>query len=238
VRSAATRNRRRTDEDEQFDRPAGRRPWWWRILLRRPTDSVAVLVVVASATAIIVNAAYLQHGRHPAPMFALRPLPVAAAAPAPDIVGVIARPREPAAEERHEGAPAHGHAEPAERGRSISAVAPPAAAPHRDPIAELLAAHQAPAQAQPVPTQAPARQAVLAPPRHADTPMRPSRQVLAVQRALSEFGYGQIKPTGVFDAGTRLAIQRFERDHNLPVNGEISNDVKRELATLTGHPID
>ncbi len=236
MRNAATRNRRRTDDDEEFDRPAGRRPWWWRILLRRPTDSVAVLVVVASATAIIVNAAYLQHGRHPAPMFALRPLPVAAAAP--DIVGVIARPREPAAEERHEGASAHGHAEPAERGRSISAAAPPAAAPHRDPIAELLAAHQAPAQAQPVPTQAPARQAVLAPPRHADMPMRPSRQVLAVQRALSEFGYGQLKPTGVYDAETKAAIQRFEREHDLAVTDEISEPMKRTLANLTGRALD
>jgi len=237
VRNAATRSRRRTDDDEEVDRPTGRRPWWWRILLRRPTDSVAVLVVVASATAIMVNAAYLQHGRHPAPMFALRPLPVAAAAPAPDIVGVIARPREPV-EERHEGASTHGRAEPAEHGRSISAAAPTAAPPHRDPIAELLTTHQAPAQAQPVPTQAPARQTALAPPRHADMPMRPSRQVLAVQRALSEFGYGQLKPTGVYDAETKAAVQRFEREHDLPVTDEISEPMKRSLANLTGRALD
>src|SRR3974390_1822890 len=137
------RNRRRTDDDEEFDRPAAPRPWWWRALLRRPTDSVAVLVALASLTAIVVNAAYLQHGRHPAPLFALRPLPVAAAAPAPDIVGVIARPHEPAAEERHEGASAHEH------GRGVSAASPAPAVPHRDPIAELLATRQAPAQPQP-----------------------------------------------------------------------------------------
>ena len=237
MRNAATRNRRRTDDDEESDRRTARRPWWWRILLRRPTDSVAVLVVVASATAIIVNAAYLQHGRHPAPMFALRPLPVAAAATAPDIVGVVAHPREPA-EERREGASARGHAEPAERGRGVSAASAAPAAPHRDPIAELLATHQAPAQPQPAQTQTPARQAALAPPHHAEAAMRPSRQVLAVQRALSEFGYGQLRPTGVYDAETKAAVQRFEREHDLPVTDEISEPMKRALAGLTGRALD
>jgi len=65
-----------------------------------------------------------------------------------------------------------------------------------------------------------------------------SPQILAVQRALSEFGYGQIKTTGVYDADTRLAIQRFERDRRLPITGEMSDRVVRELAAITGRPLD
>ncbi len=226
------RNRRRRDDDED-DRPAAPRPWWWRLLLRRPRDSVAVLVVVASATAIVVNAAYLQHGRHTAPMFALRPLPVAAAAS--DIVGVVTHPRATAPEEaRHEATPPR-------------APAAAAASPRKDPIAELLAAHPGPAPVQPQAQSQPhppssVRQAALAPPQPVEPPARllarPSRQVLAVQRALSEFGYGQLKPTGINDADTRLAVQRFEQDHNLPVTGEITEPMKRALANLVGHPLD
>jgi len=67
---------------------------------------------------------------------------------------------------------------------------------------------------------------------------QPSHQVLAVQRALSEFGYGQLKPTGIVDAETRAAVQRFERDRKLPVTGEISEVVKRELANLAGHDLN
>lgn len=240
MRSAAIRNRRRADDDEELDRPAARRPWWWRILLRRPIDSAAVLVALASATAIVVNAAYLQHGRHPAPMFALRPLPVAAAA-SPDIVGVVAHPREPAPDQRHDGP----HGQPAERARTTP-TSPSSAAPHRDPIAELLATHpmqpqQSQSQSQPVP-----RQAVLRPPEPVPRPAepsarpsdRPSRHVLAVQRALSEFGYGQLKLTGVYDAETKAAVQRFEREHNLPVTDDISEATKRALAGLTGREIN
>jgi hypothetical protein len=235
VRNAARRNRRRADDDEDDARPAARRPWWWRILLRRPTDSVAVLIAVAAATAIGVNAAYLQRGRHPAPMFALRPLPVAAAAS--DIVSAVAHPRMPPPDERHEVAPAHPHSAPA-----IAAASPAKPAAHKDPIAELLTTRPAPSQSQPSPPQPPAQVAVAPPARPVEPPARlltqPSRQVLAVQRALSEFGYGQLKPTGVYDAETKAAVQRFEREHKLPVTDEISEPMKRALATLAGRALD
>ena len=51
----------------------------------------------------------------------------------------------------------------------------------------------------------------------------PSKQVLAIQRALADFGYGQIKPTGVYDRGDARAIEKFERDRRLPVTGQISD---------------
>lgn len=66
----------------------------------------------------------------------------------------------------------------------------------------------------------------------------PSKQVIAVQRALSEFGYGQIKPTGIVDPETQSAIQKFERERKLPVTGQLSHRVVRELAALTGRPLE
>jgi len=116
---------------------------------------------------------------------------------------------------------------------------PPAAAARKDPIADLIAqrpVQQAAMQPQPVPP------APLPQPRQEPAPslasLHVSPKVLAVQRALSDFGYGQIRPTGLYDADTKLAIQRFERDRRLPITGEMSDRVLRELAALTGRPLD
>jgi len=59
-----------------------------------------------------------------------------------------------------------------------------------------------------------------------------------VQRALSDYGYGQIKPTGVVDAETQIAIERFERERRLPVTGQPSDRVVRELAAIIGRPLE
>jgi hypothetical protein len=67
---------------------------------------------------------------------------------------------------------------------------------------------------------------------------QPSPKVTAVQRALSEYGYGQIKPTGVVDEATAAAIQKFEREHKLPVTGHISDKLVSQLAALVGHPLN
>jgi peptidoglycan hydrolase-like protein with peptidoglycan-binding domain len=66
----------------------------------------------------------------------------------------------------------------------------------------------------------------------------PSPRVAAIQRALADFGYGQIKPNGVLDGGTQAAIEKFERERKLPVTGQISDRLARELSTLTGRPLD
>jgi len=221
------RQRQRADEDDEgLDRPSVSRPWWWRLLLRRPRDTFAFLVLTGAAGAIVINGVWLQHGRHPAPIFAVHALPVAAAR---DNVGAVHRLR------AVDLAPPHRDL--VELPRPRPAAAPATVVARKDPIAELLTdhpaasphvppAHQPPVAANP-PAQAPSR-ALAA----------PSRQVLAAQRALSEYGYGQLKPTGIYDAETRAAIQRFEQDRKLPVTGELSEAVKRELATLTGRNIE
>jgi hypothetical protein len=65
-----------------------------------------------------------------------------------------------------------------------------------------------------------------------------ARRVASVQRALTEFGYGQLKPTGAIGADTQAAIQKFERERRMPVTGQISDRLVRELAFLTGRPIE
>ncbi len=82
-------------------------------------------------------------------------------------------------------------------------------APRNDPIAELISSSIPP----------------------------PSR-VVAVQRVLSAFGYGQIRPSGIVDAATRVAIGKFESDHKLPVTGRLSDRLLSELGAMIGHPID
>jgi hypothetical protein len=247
VPSASLQRRRRTHEDdEEYDRPAASRPWWWRALLARPRDTLACLIAGGAAIAIIVNGVFLQHGPHPAPIFSIKPLPVAASR---DTVGSLQRPR--AADQdaaRRDALPVPPRSAAVELPRPRPVSAPAAAPSRRDPIAELLAGHGT--QPNPVPhvqhqaavPAPPAAQPAPQPPAPAPAPSRslaqPSRQVLAVQRALSEFGYGQLKPTGLMDDETRRVIEAFQREHNLPVNGELNDQVKHELASMVGHDLN
>lgn len=66
----------------------------------------------------------------------------------------------------------------------------------------------------------------------------PSPRIAAVQRALSDYGYGQVKPSGTLDGPTSAAIEKFEREHRLPVTGRISDRLLGQLAVLVGHPIE
>jgi peptidoglycan hydrolase-like protein with peptidoglycan-binding domain len=66
----------------------------------------------------------------------------------------------------------------------------------------------------------------------------PSKKVAAVQRALSEYGFGQIQATGVMNPETETAIQKFERDRKLPVTGQVSDRLLRDLTGITGRPLD
>ncbi len=65
-----------------------------------------------------------------------------------------------------------------------------------------------------------------------------TRRIAAVQRALTEYGYGQLKPTGVIGTDTQAAIQKFEKDRKLPVTGQLSDRLVKDLVVLTGRPIE
>lgn len=66
----------------------------------------------------------------------------------------------------------------------------------------------------------------------ADVPA--SSRVVAVQRALSKLGYGPVKASGIPDLQTREAIRHFERDRRLPVDGNVSDTLVRELSVISG----
>ena len=66
----------------------------------------------------------------------------------------------------------------------------------------------------------------------------PSPRIAAVQRALSEYGYGQIKPSGMLDEPTSDAIEKFEREKKLPITGRVSDRLVSELVTMVGHPLE
>ena len=200
-----------------------------RILLHSPKDMVAGALAFAAVSAIIANALFLQTGHHPAPMFGtvvvMPPAGQAAAA------GPLPRPRPLEADALLSDSkmsaidPKPVEAKPAER---------PAEPRSADPLGNLVKA----ATAQP-----PAPSSVLRPPAPVPVATRAEsisglRRVAAVQRALTEYGYGQLKPTGTVGSDTQAAIQRFERERKLPVTGQMSDRLVRELAAAIGHPIE
>src|SRR5262249_30087412 len=79
---------------------------------------------------------------------------------------------------------------------------------------------------------------VVRPPAPVPVPATGARRLAAVQRALSEYGYGQLKPTGAMTAETQAAIQNFERARKLPVTGQVSDRLVGELNAVIGRPIE
>jgi len=201
-----------------------------RILLHSPKDMVAGLLAFAAVSAIVANALFLQAGRHPSPMFGtMVALPAVAVTPA----SPLPRPRPVEAAARV--------ADPEPR------VVEPRGADHKsdarsdhksDPMTSLVKAMAVPQPAPsgvarpPAPIPASSRNETIA---H-QTPA--SRRVAAVQRTLTEYGYGQLKPTGTIGSDTQAAIQKFERERKLPVTGQMSDRLVRELTAMIGHPIN
>jgi peptidoglycan hydrolase-like protein with peptidoglycan-binding domain len=68
--------------------------------------------------------------------------------------------------------------------------------------------------------------------------LAPSNRVLAVQRVLTDYGYGQIRPTGVAGADTEEAIKKFERSKKMPVTGALSDQLVKALSEMSGQRID
>jgi hypothetical protein len=221
---------RQIDDDDEMPRPRRRRSaavvaleadsergLVMRILLHSPKDMVAGALAFAAVSATIANALFLQAGPHPSPMFGSVVALPAVAIP----VSPLPRPR------------------PVEVAKTADAPAPemkPAEPKANDPLGNLVKATSAPAAA---PSNIPRPPAPI--PSHAEamaTPVSGSRRVAAVQRTLTEYGYGQLKPTGTVGSDTQAAIQKFERERKIPVTGQMSDRLVRELTAMVGHPID
>ncbi len=208
-----------------------------RMLLHSPKDMVAGLIAFAAVSAIIGNAIFLQAGRHPSPMFGssvVVPLPLPATVnllPKPRPADATLRPSDAKLDPRLlDARPVDGKADKADKpAESRAASADPMAGPVKStatPPANSAAVARPPA---PIPNAArdPLGDLIVN-----------SRRVASVQRALTEYGYGQLKPTGTVGSDTQAAIQRFERERKLPVTGQVNDRMVRELATVTGRPIE
>jgi peptidoglycan hydrolase-like protein with peptidoglycan-binding domain len=217
---------------------------------QHPREFVGLVTATVALFAIVANALFLQKGPHPAPIFATRPLLQQQAALVPRLQSapsnLVAEPgnqgrlqlitniqRELARKGFYDG-PADGiwGAKTDTAVRDFIQVSGLKANPDAsDGLLRAIAASNV------KPSSASA--ASIAPPADAIAKLiTPSKRVTAVQRALADFGYGQIKPTGVVDLETRAAVEKFERDHRLPVTGQISDHLVRDLAAMTGRPLE
>jgi hypothetical protein len=202
-----------------------------RILLHSPKDLVAGVLAFAAVSAIIANALFLQAGHHPSPMFssvvAIPPagLPAASPLPRPRPVELATRPADTSPPEAKPV-----ELRPAEiKSAEIKPAEPKATEPKAaDPLANLVKATAA----------TPATSNVPRPPAPIPTAAQGARRVAAVQRVLTEYGYGQLKPTGTIGSDTQAAIQKFERERKLPVTGQMSDRLVRDLSAMTGHSMD
>ncbi|WP_460437251.1 peptidoglycan-binding domain-containing protein, partial [Ancylobacter sonchi] len=96
-----------------------------------------------------------------------------------------------------------------------------------------------------VETPAPAAQASApaAAPAAAAAPVRPpaevavSARMIEVQKALARLGYGPIRIDGRASDATEKAIKDFERDRRLPVTGQLSDRLVKELNAVAGFSI-
>jgi putative peptidoglycan binding protein len=204
--------RRRRGATAMADDAAADRGLIMRIFLRSPKDALAGAIAFAVVGAIFANALFLQPGRHPAPMFgSLTAMPAMASAPA----NPLPRPRPSdadAAEARIAESKAADLMANLVKTTGTTPAIPPVVA--RPSVSLGLSSHG---------------EAVSA---------ANARRVAAVQRALTEYGYGQLKPTGTVGSDTQAAIQKFERARRLPVTGQVSDRLVRELASTIGHSID
>jgi hypothetical protein len=209
-----------------------------RILLHSPKDTVAGVLAFAAITAIVANALFLQAGPHPSPMFgSIVTMPVPAQAPA----SPLPRPR-PAEATKSEAAPPEPKV-PEPRVVELKAAEPKAADPKTadpkgaDPLTNLVKATSAAPQAT---SSIPRPPAAIPVSSRSDSMLGPggSRRVAAVQRALTEYGYGQLKPTGTVGSDTQAAIVKFERERKIPATGQMNERLVRELSAMIGHSID
>ena len=257
-------------EDNEASRNAG-----WR------KDAIAAAVAAAALGAIVTNAALLQSGPHPAPLFAAKPAPAPApAAKSPRVVGQEITGPAPQAAVNARTPVAQG-SEPVRTDTIAPPItAKPEAAPAPRPRNEVIADIQRELSrrgfydgapdgvfgpktnaamrdfeqasglrpgSEPnevflravMRSQAKAAAARPVPPDPIAELIAPSsKRIFAVQRALTDYGFGQFRPNGTFGPETKAAIEQFERARKMPVTGQISPRLMRELAIVTGRELD
>jgi hypothetical protein len=221
-----------------------------RILLHSPKDTLACALMFTAVSAIVANALFLQAGRHPSPMFGtvvampVAGLPAASPLPrprpsVPDDPVFEPKPAELKSIEPKPSELRRSEAKPFEpRPFESRPFEPKPAEPKAaDPLGGLVKAATSAPPAAPSTVMRPPAPIPLSSHNEAAAISGP-RRVAAVQRALTQYGYGQLKPTGTVGSDTQAAIQKFERERKMPVTGHVSDRLVRELTAVIGHSID
>ncbi len=222
---------RRTDDDEEVPRRRRRsakaaaieaeeeRGLVMRIFLHSPKDVVAGLIAATAICAILTNALFLQAGRHPSPMFgSVITLPPPQAA----VTNPLPRPRPVVEADAQETRQIEVRGADSRQADSRNA----------DAMTNLVVKSTS------APATTPANVARPPAPIPATAQSAGARRVAAVQRTLTQYGYGQLKATGAIGSDTQAAIAKFERERKLPVTGQMSDRLVRELSAMVGHPIE
>jgi hypothetical protein len=203
-----------------------------QIIFHSPKDTLAGALAMTAVLAIIVNAVFLQAGRHPSPLFGTA-LPLAKSPASPPVVQKVAA--VPTAPSQQAAGQPQAAPSPMPRPRPAEAELRPG-----DPLGNLVRATSAPAAPTANAPRPPGAIPAASAPARGDTTntVVSSQRVAAVQRALTDYGYGQIKATGTVGADTQAAIQKFERERKLPLTGQMSDRLVKELGLATGRTFE
>lgn len=221
-------------------------------LWRRPGLTLGCLGIGGLATAIAVNALTLQPERHHFPLFANRPAPVRAPAamPAPPPVPLPPARRAEQAAAQQLALAADIQTELGMRGFYVAPSAGLSGTSLESAIRDFQQAAGVKIDGQPSDALLVRLKAsdltvkdqiarLLMPGQAAvDQPSVAQPNVVKVQRALNKVGYGPLQEDGIMGAGTKAAIERFEKDHDLAVSGEPQGRMLRALASLSGITVE
>lgn len=177
-------------------------------MARRPGVILAVTAIVGGGGVFSWNALTQQPTKHPAPLFASKPDP-----------GRVEPPRRPETAALPQPKPkpeAAATAMPTTAAGTSDTQARNAAA---DPIGALIRSSEGPAR--------------IGEPAKAE-----AARIAAVQKALTKIGYGPLKPDGIMGLTTKQAVEKFERDRNLPVSGGLAPRTTKQLAAASGLPVE
>lgn len=187
----------------------------------------ATLAFLAVATAIATNALFFQPRHHPAPLLATRgvaePEPVKGDALVRSVQVALARAGLYAGDIDGIAGP---QTEAAIESFEKSAGREPTGEASVDLLAAILSA-EAPARTGSTTQTAATTDDAIAETAQGEPTADPL--VASVQSALALSAYGPLNADGVVGPDTRAAIMRFQRDHSLPVTGEISDGLIVEL---------
>jgi hypothetical protein len=232
--------------------------WAWLSTLRRyVTPFFAVAALIGLLAAVAVNAMYLQHGRHPAPLFGAtfkveppKPPPrpahldflfgekLPSRPPAPASATDASLTSSPLLPPAKEAQPAPAASAPAGVPASVAPAGKAAAAQkNQDAIGGLIGQRKAAAAKAKAAEKTKAAEKVKAEKARLAPAAAPANAMAQTQRALKKLG-APVKTDGHFDVATRNAVEAFQRRNHLPVNGELTPETRHLLAARSGLPVE